>query len=72
MVGVEAELILKTGETLVSGQKIYAYDAVTVQAAGTKAIGSYSGPAISSSAAGRKIVVNIMKRYPEAEPPEEA
>lgn len=66
--GVIAKLIAKTGDAFTAGQEVY-LDPVSgsqnVQAAGTKAIGIYVGPAIASATAGQEIEVHLGCRYPE-------
>lgn len=50
--GVEALWYLKSGDTLIPGQKVYAYPSGSVQtvsASGTNAIGVYNGPAITGT-----------------------
>jgi hypothetical protein len=65
--GVIAKLVLKTGDALNPGDSVYLYPAggtYHVQAAGTKAIGVYAGPAIASAAAGQEIEVLLGCRHP--------
>ena len=60
-------VILKGGDALVPGAMVYldpASGAQNVQAAGTKAIGVYYGPAITAAAGGSVIEVVIGARYP--------
>ncbi len=68
--GVEVEVVLKTGETLVAGQLLYASDADEVKASGTHYIGVYTGnKAIAGSAAGLKVLMRVIARYPDLEEP---
>lgn len=65
--GVVAKLTLKTGEALAVGGLVYLDPATGgdgVAASGTKAIGIYQGPAISSAYAGQKIEVLLGCRFP--------
>ena len=65
--GVEASLVLKTGDALNPGDLVYlnpSTGAYHVQAVGTKAIGQYDGKAIASATAGQFIVVRIFCRHP--------
>lgn len=65
--GVVAKLVLKTGDALNPGDLVYldpASGTYHVQAAGTKAIGIYAGPAIASAAAGQQIEVLLGCRHP--------
>lgn len=66
--GVTAKLILKTGDALSPGQKVY-FDTDAqhcTSTAGTNALGVYQGPAIASAAAGQEIEVLINANYPAA------
>jgi hypothetical protein len=66
--GVVAQLILQTGTTLHGGDPIYASPTTNAgqgcAATGTKIIGVYQGPAVTTSTAGQVIEVSIMARYP--------
>jgi hypothetical protein len=65
--GVIAKLVLKTGAALNPGDSVYldpANGTYHVQEAGTKAIGIYAGPAISSAVAGQLIEVLLGCRHP--------
>lgn len=65
--GVIAKLVLKTGAALNNGDNVYldpASGTYHVQEAGTKAIGKYFGPNISSAAAGQYIEVTLGHRHP--------
>lgn len=65
--GVVAKLTLKTGDALVAGGSVYldpGTGAQGVTSTGTKAIGIYQGPAISSAVAGQQIEVLVGTRYP--------
>jgi hypothetical protein len=69
--GMTAKLILKSGDSLTAGAAVFAYqnNSDTVygkqycQAAGTKAIGVYQGPAITGDGVA-KVEVLIGSRYP--------
>lgn len=65
--GDEHHVMLKGGDTLAPGGAVY-LDPVSgpnfVQAAGTKQIGLYSGPAVTAPAAGLDVVILIGARYP--------
>lgn len=65
--GVIAKLVLKTGDALNPGDQVFLDPAAGthhVQAAGTKAIGIYAGPAIGAAVAGQEIEVLLGARHP--------
>lgn len=64
---VRAKLVAKTGDAFNPGDLVYANPAAGnyhVQAAGTKAIGVYQGPAVASAAAGQEIEILLGTRFP--------
>ena len=65
--GCTAKFTLKTGDALNPGAALYAYPAggnQAVSASGTKQIGVYQGPAISSAAAGTVVEALVGARFP--------
>lgn len=63
--GVEAEFLVKAGDTLVFGDAVFAFDAKTISSAGTKQIGIYVGSAtITSAVAGQLATIRMGSRYP--------
>lgn len=64
---VVAKLILKTGDSVAPGDLMYldpADSAQHVTVSGTKAIGVYQGPTISSAASGTQVEVLLGTRFP--------
>jgi hypothetical protein len=65
--GVEAKVVLKTGDSIAPGDLVYldpASGTRNVKVAGSKAIGVYQGATISGAAAGTEVVVKLGTRFP--------
>jgi hypothetical protein len=58
--GVQAKLILKTGDSINPGDLVYWFGDQTVTVTGTVRIGRYQGKAIASAAAGTEVEVLLM------------
>ena len=67
--GVVAKLVLKTGDALLAGGKVYvngvagAYHVTSTQALGAVAIGYYQGATIAAASDGQEIAVLLKSNY---------